>query len=359
MSARSRAIAVGLALACTRCVEADYLLHAIEGQLDLACRARSIESAAADDELDPKTRALLADVPRMKAFAVESGLEPTSSYETFVGLDRPSVVYVVSAAPPLSLEPKRWWFPVAGNVPYLGWFDKNLAVQQARWLQADGWDVDVRGASAYSTLGWFDDPVLSSMIEDADDALAELANVILHESVHATVYVPGQSSFNEGLATYIGDELTVRFLDARFGPRSEALATWLDGEARGREIRERFHRGYEELSALYASDLPDADKLAKKKTLLAEIQADVRFRRPITNATLAGYSTYHSSREDFARLWEACDRAPRRMVEVTKTLRAEDFPEPNTEVLTTIVDGLAAKCRVMPRPVGSTAGTPP
>lgn len=357
MSARARSLATCLSLCLVGCVEADYLLHAIEGQLDLACRARSIESAAADDDLDPRTRALLADVPRMKAFAVASGLEPTSSYETFVGLDRPSVVYVVSAAPPLSLEPKRWWFPVAGNVPYLGWFDKNLALQQARWLEADGWDVDVRGASAYSTLGWFDDPVLSSMIEDADDALAELANVILHESVHATVYVPGQSSFNEGLATYIGDELTVRYLDARFGPRSEALETWLEGEVRGREIRQRFHRGYQELSALFASSLPDSEKLAKKKLLLAEIQADVRFRRPITNATLAGYSTYHSSREDFARLWEACGQEPRRMIEVTKTLEAEDFPEPNAEELGKTVDALVVKCRVMPAPV-SGSGTP-
>jgi predicted aminopeptidase len=342
---RSHALAACLSFTIAGCVEADYLLHAIEGQLDLACRARSIESAAADDDLDPRTRALLADVPRMKAFAVESGLEPTSSYETLVGLDRPSVVYVVSAAPPLSLEPKRWWFPVAGNVPYLGWFDKNLAIQQARWLEAEGWDVDVRGASAYSTLGWFDDPVLSSMIEDADDALAELANVILHESVHATVYVPGQSSFNEGLATYIGDELTVRYLDARFGPNSPALAAWLDGEARGREIRQRFHRGYQELSALYASDRPDAEKLAKKKAILADIQTEVRFRRPINNATLAGYSTYHSSREDFARLWEACAREPRRMIDVTKTLRAEDFPEPNAEVLTKTIDAMVTKCR--------------
>jgi predicted aminopeptidase len=349
------ALTACLSVALAGCVEADYLLHAIEGQLDLACRARSIESAAADDDLDPRTRALLADVPRMKDFAVESGLEPTSSYETFVGLDRPNVVYVVSAAPPLSLEPKRWWFPVAGNVPYLGWFDKNLALQQARWLEADGWDVDVRGASAYSTLGWFDDPVLSSMIEDADDALAELANVILHESVHATVYIPGQSSFNEGLATYIGDELTVRYLDARFGPGSDELTSWLEGETRGREIRERFHRGYDALSALYASDLPDTEKLAKKKTLLAEIQADVRFRRPITNATLAGYSTYHSSRDEFARLWEACSQEPRLMIEVTKTLRAEDFPEANAEDLAKTVDGLVAKCRVLPRPAGATA----
>lgn len=312
--------------------------------MDLACRARSIESSVENDDLDPSTRALLADVPNMKAFAVKNGLQPTESYETFVALDRSSVVWTVSAAPPLSLEPKRWTFPIAGEVPYLGWFDKQLALQQARWLEEDGWDVDVRGAAAYSTLGWFSDPVLSSMIENAPDALAELANTILHESVHATVYIPGQSSFNEGLATYLGDELTVRFLDDRFGENSNELREWQEGERRGKQIRKRFHEAYKELHALYASDLPDAAKLEKKATILSNVRADVGFRRPITNATLTNFSTYHSSREDFARLYDACGEDITRVISATKTLVSEDFTKPNQEELGAVIDLLAMRC---------------
>lgn len=340
----SRALLVASALASASCVEFDYLLHAAEGQLDLACRARSIESSVENDDLDPRTRALLADVPNMKAFAEKNGLQPTESYETFVALDRSSVVYTVSAAPPLSLEPKRWTFPIAGEVPYLGWFDKHLAVQQARWLEADGYDVDVRGAAAYSTLGWFSDPVLSSMIESAPDALAELANTILHESVHATVYIPGQSSFNEGLATYLGDELTVRFLDSRFGENSPELREWQEGERRGKQVRKRFHEAYKELDALYKSELPDAEKLDKKATILADVRADVGFRRPVTNATLTNFSTYHSSREDFARLYEACGWSITRVMTATKTLVSEDFAERNQEELGTVIELLSGRC---------------
>ncbi len=340
----SRAVLVAGLVGSSGCVEFDYLLHAAEGQLDLACRARSVESSVDNDDLDPSTRALLADVPKMKAFAEQNGLQPTESYESFVALDRPSVVWTVSAAPPLSLEPKRWTFPIAGEVPYLGWFDKHLAIQQARWLESEGYDVDVRGAAAYSTLGWFSDPVLSSMIENAPDALAELANTILHESVHATVYIPGQSSFNEGLATYLGDELTVRFLDSRFGENSAELKEWQDGERRGKKVHKRCHEAFVELDALYKSDLEDAVKLEKKALVLADVRADVGFRRPVTNATLTNFSTYHSSRDDFARLYEACGRDIPRVMTATKTLVAEDFRERNQEDLSTVIELLSGRC---------------
>jgi predicted aminopeptidase len=353
-----RLAAAVAALALHGCVSFDYVLQAAEGQLDLACRAQSIDAAIENDELDQRTRELLRDVKKVKAFATESGLTPTSSYETFVNLDRPAVVWVVSAAPPLSLEPERWWFPVAGSVPYLGWFDKNLAVQQARWLQEDGLDVDIRGAAAYSTLGWFNDPVLSTMIENAPDALAELANTILHESVHATVYIPGQSSFNEGLATYLGDQLTIRYLDLRFGQNSAELAEWLEGEARGREVHLRFHQAYKQLEALYKSKKPRSEKLAEKQKILAETRADVGFRRPITNATLANFSTYHSSREDFGRLYEACGKDLRRVIKVAESVKASDFEQPNAEELSSTIEALLPRCAQTAAPARPAAEAP-
>lgn len=340
----ARALLGALALFVSGCVETDYLLQAAEGQLDLACRARSIESAIEDENLDPRTRTLLADVPKIKAFAKKRGLVPTSSYEDFVALDRGSVVYVVNAAPELSLEPRRWTFPIAGSVPYLGWFDRELALGQARQLAEQGWDVDVRGASAYSTLGWFNDPVLSSMIPDEPDALAELANTILHESLHATVYVPGQSTFNEGLATFVGDSLTVEYFTQRDGPGSAQLAEWREGEAHGKEIQKQLHAAYVELDTLYRSKLSRAQKLAKKAEILARVRADTGFRRPISNATLTGFATYHSDEAGFERLYAACHNDLGELIAVVKTVRDEDFPERNAKELSGVLKKLTARC---------------
>ena len=326
------------------CVETDYLLQAAEGQLDLACRARSIEASVKDSELDPRTRTLLADIPAIKAFARQKGLVPTSSYERFVALDRPSVVWVVTAAPRLSLEPKRWWFPIAGTVPYLGWFDKALARWSARLLAEEGWDVDVRGASAYSTLGWFDDPVLSSMIPDEPDALAELANTILHESVHATAYVPGQSTWNEGLATYVGDALTVEYLTTRYGADSTELAAWREGEAYAETVHDELAKARQELVSLYASSKSEAEKLTKKSEILRRARASTGFRRPITNATLATFSTYHGGEAALGKLHEACGGDLSRLLAVAKSASSSDFNAPSTENLEPVVQRLSKRC---------------
>lgn len=344
-----------LALCASGCFQLDYLLQAGEGQLDLLCRARSIESSVENPDLDAETRRLLAEVPRIKAYASQSGLVPTGSYESFVQLPGRYVVWVVSAAPPLSLEPKRWSFPIVGSVPYLGWFDRHLAKNQAEQLAADGWDTDVRGSTAYSTLGWFSDPVLSSMIDDSDDADGELVNVILHESVHATIYVPNQSEFNEGLATFVGDQLTLSYLAERFGPSADELSSWIEGEARGKETRERLHRAYKDLKALYESKLPESEKLAQKAEYLARLKVEVKFRRPITNATLAGYDTYHGGEQAFGSLLEACGGDTRRLMSVAKEVKESDFDKAQATDLKPVVAKLSRRCRELVAPAPTAA----
>ncbi|MFO0550697.1 MAG: aminopeptidase [Polyangiaceae bacterium] len=345
-----------LALSCAGCFELDYVGQAAEGQLDLLCRARSIESSLENPDIAPERRKLLAEVPAIKKFGQEAGsLTPTSSYETYVDLDRSDVVFVVTAAPPLSLEPKRWWFPIVGSISYLGWFDEHLAKNYANELAEDGWDVDVRGAAAYSTLGWFSDPVLSTMIEDGDDALGELANTILHESVHATIYVPGQPDFNEGIASFVGDRLTLDYLAKHFGAGSPQLENYVEGEERGAKIRDELVEAHTALKALYESDLPDEEKLAKKKAFLTDLRKHLRFRRPITNATLANYNAYHGAEGDFAKLFEACGSDVRRVVAACKTAGAADFeladaPEGETpssrsqRAISQAIDLLAKRC---------------
>src|SRR5262249_41967930 len=153
-------------------------------------------------------------------------LTATENYVRYTQLDRDAAVYVVQAAPPLELKPRLWSFPIVGTVPYLGWFNVKDAKAYAQTLAQQGLDVDVRGASAYSTLGWFKDPVLSTMIGEGDGALGELANTVLHESTHATLYVKGQSAFNESLASFVGDRLARDWLATRFGEGSRQLKAY-------------------------------------------------------------------------------------------------------------------------------------
>ncbi len=351
--------ALALPLLLCGCFEVDYLLQAGEGQLDLSCRARNLESVADNPEIDARTKRLLADVPRVKAFGAKAGLVATDNYSDFVALDRKNVVWVVSAAPELSLEPKRWWFPIVGDVPYLGWFDRHMADRHARDMQSDGWDVDVRGSIAYSTLGFFDDPVLSSMIDDSDHAEGELANTILHESVHATVYVADQSEFNEGLATFVGDQLTIAYLSEHFGPESDELTTWLASEEYGNKLRARLHQAYKDLSAIYASQRPKAEKRAEKARYLSVLRSEIGFSRPITNATLAHYDTYHGSERSMAKLLERCGGDLSRMISVVKGITAKDFTRENEENLDPLVERVAARCRAPAPNAAATAGPSP
>lgn len=327
------------------CFEVDYLLQAGEGQLDVACRARNLTSVVADPDVDARTRALLAEVPRVKGFGVRSGLVATENYEDFVALDRESVVWLVSAAPELSLEPKLWWLPIVGDVSYLGWFDREMANRHARNLAAEGWDVDLRGASAYSTLGFFEDPVLSTMVDPHDHGAGVLANVILHESVHATVFVADQPHFNDGLATFLGDQLTVSYLTERFGRASGELASWREHEAANQRLRDRLGLAHAHLSTLYASTRSTAEKRAEKARYLTALRRELDFPRPISNATLAHYETYHGSERALAELLERCSGDLGRLVAVAKDVTTQDFARKNEEDLEPVLQRMASRCR--------------
>lgn len=293
------------ALFVVGCAAPGYLVQAAEGQLDLLCRARPIQRAIDDPGTPERVRVLLKEVPSIKQFGIGYGMTPTSSYETYVALDRSRVVWVTSASEPLSFRGRRWRFPIVGSVPYLGWFSGEDAERFAEGLREEGLDVDVRGAGAYSTLGWFSDPVLSTMLPKGPSAFGGLVDVVLHESVHATVYVPGQSTFNESLAEYVSDGLTEEYLRSR-GLIAELIA-FQQGHIQGDRRRLRMHRAYKELEALYASALPREVKLGAKAKIIEALQVDLGTKRPINNATLLEARTYGSEADAFAAMFAKCE----------------------------------------------------
>lgn len=302
-----RVLLAGLSLlALSGCTTAGYLAQAGCGQIDIMLRARDLDDTVADARVPARTRALLSQVKEIKRFGERHSLRPTGSYHRFVQLDRPVVVWVVTASDPLRFHSKTWWFPIVGSVPYLGWFDRDAAHEFATSLREQGLDVDIGGAEAYSTLGWFDDPVLSTMLGDGDEAVGELAEVVLHESVHATLYVGGQTRFNESLAEFASGKLSRVYLDERYGAASPEKASYEEAERRGAERRATMHAAYEALDALYRSDKPAAEKLSEKRRILVRLRREAHYRRPINNATLSAFKNYHSGTHDFDDLLAAC-----------------------------------------------------
>jgi predicted aminopeptidase len=328
-------------LALTGCATTSYLLQAGRGQLQILTRKRDLAEAIRDPRTPARTRELLRRVASMKAFAKRRGLTPTGSYDEYADLGRPYAVWVVSACEPLRFRNKTWSFPIVGSVPYLGWFHREDAYGLASELRKQGWDVDVRGASAYSTLGWFDDPVLSTMISSGDDALGDLANTVLHESVHATLYVDGQSAFNESLASFVADRITDDYLTETLGPGSEEARAYDRGMEEGLARTVSMHEAYQRLEALFASPGSRDEKLAAKARIYAELGARVHARRPLNNAVLAQFRTYASGEAELGELFAACGRSVPRMMASLRTLRASSFPAPHTTQLREVILPLA------------------
>jgi predicted aminopeptidase len=332
------------------CTTLRYLVQAGAGQLDLRLRARDIDDVLNDRATEPRVRRLLSQVASMKQFGERNGLTPTANYTQYTDLRRPYVVSVVNACEPLRFVDKTWNFPVVGSVPYLGWFHEEDAEGFAEGLRKEGWDVDVRGADAYSTLGWFKDPVLSTMLSDSREALGELANVILHESLHATIYFEGQTDINESLASFVADRLAVAYLDETLGPASPERAAYVAAAASSELRVRRLLLARQALSALYASARPAREKLLEKGRLLEAVQKELGLTRPLNNATLSQLKVYNSGVRELSALLSACGGSFPRFIQALRTLRSDAFAEERKQDFgAVILPLLRAGCPTAPR----------
>jgi predicted aminopeptidase len=299
------------ALACalimlSGCTMTRYVTQAAAGQDDLQRRAVDIDVLLEGHHVEGRTKMLLSEIAPVKAFGEAHGLRPTPNYTTYVRLDRPAVAWNVSACNPIAFQPMSWKFPIVGSFTALNWFDKKEAEGFAKDLESHGWDVEMRGLTAYSTAGWFTDPIVSSMFSSGDEARGRLANTFLHESTHATFFVPGQSALNESVAGFVGDQLSVLYMEEHLGKDARETRAYRDSEARGRDRVKKLHAAYEKLDALYRSKATREEKLQKKAEILKALRAETKYPRPINNATLIGYRTYNSGQEELAALIDAC-----------------------------------------------------
>lgn len=285
------------------CSTVGYYAQAVSGHLELMAAREPLDEVIADPATPLAVRDRLELAQAAREFAVtELGLPDNGSYTSYVQLDRPAVVYNVYAAPEFSLEPKRWCFPVAGCVVYRGYFARADAERTAARLAAEGWDTWVGGASAYSTLGRFEDPVLSTMLYRDD---ARLAGLLFHELAHQQLYVEDDSAFNEAFATAVEEEGVRRWLLARGG--EDALAAWQASRRRAEAFQFLLARTRGELQALYASGATEADLRAGKAAAFARLRREYAtlkaswdgwdgydrwFDAPLNNARLIPSATY-------------------------------------------------------------------
>lgn len=320
-----------------------YLAQAAHGQLEILGKARPIDEVIRDPRTPVRTAMLLASIAETREYAKTYGLNVRRNYQHYAALGRPAAVWFVGAADPLAFKPRKWCFPIVGCFPGLGWFDEGDAVQHKLQLEAQGYDAIVRPASAYSTGGWFPDPVLSTMLGGGNDALPELFNVIVHESVHATVLVPDQPFFNESFATYVADTLTDHWIDEKFGPGSPEELAWTLGQAVHLARVSRLLDAYNQLKKLYESKVPRGDKLAQKARIIDELVDDLRMRRRPNNASLTETRVYNGGVAHLIDAHRACGDL-RKLVIAGRTLTRKDFSKTLQDDLAPIGKLLGRRC---------------
>lgn len=281
------------------CQSLAYYTQAIGGHFRVLAKARPVSDWLADPATPPELKARLETARRIREFASKSlALPDNGSYLSYADIERPYVVWNVFAAPELSVEPKLECFPFAGCVSYRGFYSEDDARRHAERLRAEGYDVHVGGVPAYSTLGWSDDPLLSTFIRDSD---AQLARLVFHELAHQVVYAKNDTSFNESFAVTVEEEGVRRWLEAE--NRSGELAAFSSAQARKRDLAERVSRARERLQAVYASDLAREQKLEHKRAEWQRLRAAYpALPAAPNNAFLASIAVYTELVPAFERL---------------------------------------------------------
>ncbi|WP_374029707.1 aminopeptidase [Bdellovibrio bacteriovorus] len=327
-----------------------YLVKSGYNQMKLLSQRVPIEEALKDPQISETDKNKLRLAQEARKFAEKDlHLKPTKNYSSFVQLDRPYVTYVVSAAPRWELKHYQWSYPFVGKMPYKGYFNENDAREEEKDLQQnENLDTYMRGVSAYSTLGYFNDPLLSSMLRYDD---YDLVNTIIHETVHATLYIKHAADFNERLATFLGNKGAEQFYLKKEGPDSKTLLQ-LRKENDDAKAFSKFIST--ELAALekWYKDLPADDRSEDKRMerirqiqekftteLQPHLQTDNHKKFPelkLNNARLLVYKTYMQDLSDFQTLYELLGSDYSRFIENCKAL--EKAPDPTAALKQMIVD---------------------
>ncbi len=328
-----RLAACALALGLAGC-DAGYISRAAYEETRLLWNRQPIAAVLKKKDLPAGIRARLETVLAMRGFAADRlGLNVGGAYRTVTNVDSRAIVWVVMAAPRNSLEPHTWWFPIVGNVPYRGYFSHADANAEAARLEARGLDTYVRPAVAFSSLGFFNDPLLSNLL---GLHRVELAGVIAHELFHRTYFLASDVMFDESAATFVGGRGAIAFYSATEGPHSADAEAARGIYASDLKFSRFLLHEQARLLRLYQSGLPESEILRRRQPIFAAIAADYGQLKPtlsglerfdldkekINNAVLLSYLLYFHDLRNFAALYRINHRDPRatiqRIIELAK-----------------------------------------
>jgi len=303
-------------------------------------RSIPVEEVLDDQGVDDLTKERIRFIQEVKRYGEERlGLKRTKSYSKFFEVKGP-ILNVVTACEKDRLQLYHWNFPIVGKVTYKNYFTREGALEEKRLLERMGYDTFVQRASAYSTLGWLKDPIFSSMLEWNE---AALANLILHEMAHGTVYFKGETDFNEQMATFIGNRGAIDFLFEKYGPGSKEVVEAIHGQEDDLLFSEWVDQACRQLSAHYAKEISRDEKLRGREELFRSIREAFqemkgRFKTDgyqdfkmveLNNAALLAYRRYFHRLDKFEVLYEHFGRDLKKVIQFFKEIRASK-EDPNS-----------------------------
>lgn len=248
-----------------------YGWEQFKGQMHIVQNARPTDELLNDPTVSDSIKDKIRFIDRVKKFAIDSlGLKPSKNYTTLYDQHGQPLLWVVTASEPYAIRAYTWKFPVLGNVSYKGYFNKSKAETLEYMLKQKGYDTDLGDVSAWSTLGWFRDPILSNMLKRKEGHLAEL---IIHEMTHATLYAKSNVDFNENLASFVGEQGAIRFLSSVYGDSSKELREYVYSKDDYDLFTRHMLQGKTMLDSLYASmeQTPEDKKKLLKSALIDSI----------------------------------------------------------------------------------------
>ena len=295
------------------CSNISYYAQSVAGGYEVLANREPITEVLQDPDVAPSLKEKLRVVLQIRDFASrELDLPDNDSYRTYVDLKRPYAVWNVFAAPEFSMQLKEWCFLFVGCVRYRGYFDEQDAQQYANGLRDRGFDVYVPGIAAYSTIGWFDDPMMNTIISRDE---IRLAGLIFHELSHQVVFIKGDTAFNEGFAVTVELEGVKRWLDDKGSP--QLLAKYQQRKARHKQFVALVNKTRDRLEQLYATDAAPDEMRQQKKQIIEDMQREYQqlkiswdgfagydrwFSKPINNAQIAAVTTYRDYVPAFQQL---------------------------------------------------------
>ena len=302
-----------------------------KGQISILIKVADVTDVLRSPTVPDSLKAKIRLIEEIKQFGVDSlGLNSSDNYTTFYDQHGKPILWVITASPRYKLEAKEWKFPIIGTFPYKGFFEEDKADEQETQLTKAGYDTDINEVSAWSTLGYLKDPILSSMLNRSEGSLA---NLILHELTHGTLFVKGNLELNENLASFVGDWGAIRFLAHKYGSDSEQLRKYEYSKKYNDAYAQHVLRGATQLDSLYATFADQKMEVRKdtlKRNLIRRIvtSADTLLGGPVSlsrgadgksvadtlrrvperpetklpnNAYFVGYKTYKSKQNEFRR----------------------------------------------------------